>query len=59
MVAETIQPLVNELPPSEKRRLLEWLSTEVEVEPAYTNQKVRKHLIKVIEKARQRNTKKK
>lgn len=59
MVAETLQPIIKELPINEKRRLLEWLIDEVGIEPVSTNEKVRKHLIKTIEKARQRNSKKK
>ena len=59
MISEVLQPLVKELPITEKRRLLEWLKHEVEDKPKTdkTNLKLRNTLIKHISKSRIKNQK--
>lgn len=57
MIAEVLQPLVSELPINEKRRLLEWLKSEVDEKPANVvgNTKLRNALIKHITKKSKKN----
>lgn len=55
MVSKTLQPIISELPISEKRRLLEWLKNEIDEKPIEMNTKLQNKLIKHI--TRKRKTK--
>ena len=50
MQAEAIQPIIKELPISEKRKLLGWLKLQVKEPTRPVNTELKKRLIKIITK---------